>query len=279
MFENDIFLCLFVIKLIISSLNTYGYPAYNRRLALKDRYFAIANYFNDSKIDVIHLQEIFTYYHLLLFKKMLKSFPYHYFEKSLIGPKGGLVTFSRIPLVKIQYYRFLNLYTPLNRSLLEAILGQKGMLITKIQDKDIALVNVHFKAVLNYDWNISGKYYKMVFSQVKKFKEILKNKEFKIVIASGDFNLDRKSSIYEELLDLKGLKDINGKSKKNTFYNKFDRNTSLSYCLDYILIYGNSKKYKILDKRYVLEDMVKLRDSWGFVSDHIGLSATLVINL
>lgn len=267
-----------MIKLTISSLNTYGYPAYYRRLALKDRYTVIADYFNNSETDILHLQEVFTHYHLSVLKKTLKSFLYHYFEKSLIGPKGGLVTFSRIPLVKTRYYRFSSRYTPLNRSLLEEILGQKGMLITKIQDKDIALVNTHFKAVLNNNWNKSGKYYKMMLLQVKEFKKILRKKKLKIVIASGDFNLDKKSSLYKELLDLKSLKDINSKSKKNTFYDKFDRNTKSAYCLDYILVHGNSKKYKILDKHYILEDKVKLRDSWSFVSDHIGLNVTLEVN-
>lgn len=265
--------------LTISSLNTYGYPAYYRKLLLIDRYFAIADYFNTGKTDILHLQEVFTYYHLFLFTTSLTSFPYYYFEKSVLGPKGGLVTFSRIPLVKTAYYRAPSLHTPLNRSVVEEVLGQKGMLITKIPDKDIALVNIHFKSVLNNDWNRGGKYYNMMLSQVTWFKNILRTIKFKTVLATGDFNLDKKSSLYNELVDMTSLNDINRNIKKNTCFTKFDRSSYLAYCLDYILIYGNSTKYTVLDKQYILEDKVKLGDKWGFVSDHIGLTVTLAVKL
>ena len=88
-------------KLTIASLNTFGIGMNPYALSL--RYKAIAHYFSVSHVDVIQLQEVFTYFHLVQLKELLKTHPYVYYDKAFLGPRGGIVTFSRYPLEKIEF--------------------------------------------------------------------------------------------------------------------------------------------------------------------------------
>lgn len=261
-------------KLTIATFNTYGFPAYFDKFKLKSRYQAAAKYFNTNDIDVIHLQEVFTYYHYVILKKKLTNYPFYCYQKSLIGPKGGLVTFSKLPLAKVKYFRFSNKYIPKNMSLLE-ILGQKGILITKLQDENLIFINTHFKYAANEDWSKNSKYYLMMHSQIKEFQEILSNQKADVLIVTGDFNIKKSSVLYQELTNYDNLIDLYSGDNKITYYKKFQRDTKSAYCIDYIFICGKSSNYKVVNKKYLFEDKVKLQNSLGYISDHIGLVVTI----
>ena len=65
---------------------------------LARRYSVIATALDAGDVDVACFQEVFTWWHLRLLARPLRSFGYVSYRPSPLGPAGGLVTFSRWPV-------------------------------------------------------------------------------------------------------------------------------------------------------------------------------------
>jgi hypothetical protein len=83
-------------QLTVATLNTRGIPVTGSRLA--DRYAVIAAGFDAGDVDVACFQEVFTYWHLRLLVRRMRSFRQVSYRPAPAGPAGGLVTFSRQPV-------------------------------------------------------------------------------------------------------------------------------------------------------------------------------------
>ena len=90
--------------LTVATLNTRGVPVTGSQLAR--RYRAIAEALEASDADVIAFQEVFTYWHLRLLARRMRSFRHVAYRPSPAGPAGGLVTFSRLPVSARAYRGF-----------------------------------------------------------------------------------------------------------------------------------------------------------------------------
>jgi len=262
-------------KLTFASLNTYGgvFNIYD----LTRRYKNIGYYFNCSKVDIIHFQEIFTYYHLFLLRQLLKSYLYCVYTKSSFGPKGGLVTFSRLPIQKINYFSYLRKHVPyFSRSLIE-ILTQRGILITTLINHQLTLFNTHLTAVLNHNWSVSSKYYLELTAEINQFHQLIKKpNQAKSILISGDFNIAKKSQLYQQLTILPGLFDINKTDPKPTRHLEYALPGQKVNCVDYIFIFDLKKTCKITNPCRLFENKLKLDGKkTAYVSDHIGLSVEI----
>jgi len=78
-------------KLTILTFNTAGVPFIETNI--RRRYKLIAAELNRQKYDIINLQEVHLY-------------PMVHLLKKIVGPKGGLVTFSKIPILATKYHQF-----------------------------------------------------------------------------------------------------------------------------------------------------------------------------
>jgi hypothetical protein len=76
----------------VASLNTRGIPLTGAQLA--GRYAAIGAGFDAGDADVVCCQEVFTYWHLRLLVRRMRSFRRVSWRPGPFGPDGGLVTFS-----------------------------------------------------------------------------------------------------------------------------------------------------------------------------------------
>ena len=76
------------------SLNAFGIPFFLGwwRLA------RLAEVLNNFDVSMICLQEIQQNAYIPLMGRNLRDFPYHAYENHVYVPKGGLMTFSRIPI-------------------------------------------------------------------------------------------------------------------------------------------------------------------------------------
>src|SRR5690242_21603544 len=74
----------------IASLNTRGIPLTGSQLA--GRYAAIGAGFDAGEADVVCFQEVFTYWHLRLLIRRMRSFRRISWRPGPFGPNGGLVT-------------------------------------------------------------------------------------------------------------------------------------------------------------------------------------------
>ncbi len=257
--------------LTIASLNTFG--GVINLVDLAQRYKTIANYFENKKVDIINFQEVFTYYHLYLLNKWLKnSYPFCTFQYSYLGPKGGLVTFTKVQTTKHYASYTRNFSTATKGSKLE-FLTQRGILISKLKDLNITILNTHLTAVLNNDWSKDSIYFYELMSEVKQFQKVVRNnKNSKVLIASGDFNIAKDSVLYQKLINIPTLYDPFKKDILPTRHQHFSKLKRKTNCVDYIFIIGNTSLYKGEKKKYIFTRKTQLQNgNVDYISDHMGI--------
>lgn len=263
-------------KLTFASLNTLGLPF--QASSIPKRYQAIASYVNQSDVDVLQLQEIISYAHLGWIRRHLSSFPYCHYRKSYLGPKGGLVTFSRIPIEIVGYRSFKKNFYLFDRSLIEALI-LKGMLVTKLANQNLYFMNTHFATTHDADWTEDGKYFQIMESNVREFHDFMRylisHNSKANIIAAGDFNISKKSLLYKMLTNFPYLSDV-FRTRSGATYQKAFLHGIDPYCIDYIFLYGKENA-SVLQRKYFFTDKVLIGDRHDFASDHVGLQITSLI--
>ena len=145
-------------SLTIATLNTRGIPLTGSKLAA--RLAVIGAGFDAGDADVVCCQEVFTYWHLRLLVRRMRSFRQVSYRRAPFGPAGGLVTFSRRPVSGPVYRRFGRPpRTPglPGRSRYQAWL--KGALVTRLARPELCVINTHPVANYDGDWSAANRFY------------------------------------------------------------------------------------------------------------------------
>lgn len=256
------------------TLNILGLPFKVDSYTLRVQ--ALASYCVKNTIDIVNLQEVVTYAQVYILKKAFKEYNYFVYKKAVIGPKGGLVTVSKVPLTFFDYKPFTKHTLRPSRSMVEGLI-QKGMLISQL-DQNVFILNTHLKAALNEDWSQKSRYYSIIESEIKDFHLVLGMFETnKIVICAGDFNTNKVSSLYKKIVGKQEIVDIFQDNQEPSYRAEFLKHNK-SLCIDYILLFGNKDRVQIIKKNYCLKEKVLLKEGkMGYISDHLGLLARFQI--
>lgn len=240
----------------IVSFNVSGLP-YPPHLPLRMK--AIAEYFDVSDVDVLLFQEVHTYKLLRFLKNNLPSFPHGTYVRSVLGPKGGLVIFSR---PKVDGVRFSGVTKG----------TKKGMLITKVND--VTVVNVHLSANKDGDWRPGNRYHAKQAAQlndVTRQAALLPGR----LIMGGDFNLARHSDLYDTFLDRTQLQDSAGTDTTPSFHMAFLPSDRTPVCIDFIF----TRRLATLTYRHHFDSPVELAPELeGYVSSHHAVNAVVTAN-
>lgn len=262
----------------VASLNTLGHPF--RGESLPARYKTIAQYVDRANLDFLQLQEVFSYANLYLMKHCLKTFPFSAYKKSFVGPKGGLATFSKVPLGEVDFSPYPNKWNLSVRSIANFI-SERGLLVVKPQECDFQLINTHLNSVSDGNWSESGRDFDTLLKQVRSFHEHLSKLSAKssLTIISGDFNIAHNSPLYDLLVNYPSLMNIFAENKISTFHSEFLPKGSESHCIDYFFVLGGSNGWATESADYFLTNKIKLsNDKIGFASDHVGLKVKIKQN-
>ncbi len=145
----------------IASLNTRGIPLTGSQLA--GRYAAIGAGFDAGDADVVCCQEVFTYWHLRLLVRRMRSFRRVSWRPGPFGPYGGLVTFSRRPVSGTAFRRFGR--PPRAPGVPRASRVQarlKGALVTRLARPELCVINTHPVANHDGDWSEANRFYPLL---------------------------------------------------------------------------------------------------------------------
>ncbi|MEU4395414.1 endonuclease/exonuclease/phosphatase family protein [Kribbella sp. NPDC023855] len=256
--------------LTVATFNTRGLPLRGNRIA--DRFAAIASELNTSDIDLICLQEVFTYRHLAHLRKGMPSFPHLAYRKSLPGPAGGLVTLSRLPLTSTTFTRLprpprrSGLPT---RSRLNAL--QSGILTVYLADTGVRVLNIHPTANTDGDWSEHNRFRPLQHTQLTAVAKAVTADPSPTVVC-GDFNISRESTLHPDLHHRTGLRDtFNGKCPP-TFHPEYLPPGSTPHCIDFIL---TTESIRVDDTGLLFTNKQTLPTGPTHLSDHIGLQARL----
>jgi len=237
----------------VVTLNVSGLP-YPPDLPLRMR--AIAAYFEASNADVLLFQEVHTYKLLRFLKNNLPSFTHGTYVRTVLGPKGGMVTFSRLPVDGVHF-------TGVTKG------TKKGMLITRIAG--VAVVNVHLSANKDGDWRPGNRYHAKQSTQLNDVARQLSQIGGKLIVG-GDFNLARHSDLYELFLERTHLLDSAGADTTPSFHAAFLPADRTPVCIDFIF----TRNLRTLAYRHHFETPVELAtDLVGYVSSHHAVNAEL----
>jgi hypothetical protein len=259
-------------RVAVVSLNTRGIAPVGSRLA--GRYAVIGAALDAGDADVACFQEVFTWWHLRLLARQMRSFRHVSFRPSAVGPAGGLATFSRLPVSGTAYHGFgIPPAAPgISRAVrLEARL--KGVLVTRLARPELRVINAHPAANRDGDWSQGNRFYPVHRAQLAALARVVRSADVPAVVC-GDFNVDRDSSLFGAFVTEAGLADVFKGSCPATFHTEYLPPGKTPHCIDFVL---TSDGVKAEAATVVFAAKEPLPGGPGYVSDHLGLRASLVL--
>jgi sphingomyelin phosphodiesterase 2 len=251
-------------RLVVASLNTLGLP-FRAARGIAERYREIAAGFEASTVDVVNLQEVFTYYHLTQLTRHLPSYRHLSYRRSLLGPAGGLVTLSRVPVAGTRYHSLpAPGVPPTVRPRGRLYARTRGALVTRLAAPELHLVNIHPTANIDGDWSPGNRFHALQRAQLARVARVVGELPGPAVLC-GDFNVARDSPLHRDFMASTGLVDAFDGTCPPTFRAEYLPPGRPLYCIDFIL---TSRSLRAEEPTVIFADRP--------VSDHIGLRATLV---
>jgi exonuclease III len=276
-------------KVVVATLNINGLPSFRHDARTKAlllphqiRHRELCRYLEASDIDVINFQEIVTYRNYWLLKACLPSFGYVSFEPSLLGPKGALVTFSRLPMEKVSYGSYREVVKLVEASVLPRLsmtkMKMKGILVSQLKNVPLTVINTHPLANDDWDWSDNNRFYALHKAQLSKLASLIQNLRAankNAIILGSDLNIAKDSSLFRDFLSKCELHDIFQGDTHPTFHSEFVEPGKLARCIDYLL---TSNGVVMETSHRIFEGRVSVR-GYGdiYITDHEGLCATLKV--
>jgi sphingomyelin phosphodiesterase 2 len=258
-------------RVAVVSLNTRGIAPVGSRLA--GRYAAIGAALDAGDADVACFQEVFTWWHLRLLARQMRSFRHVSFRPSVVGPAGGLVTFSRLPLSGTAYHGFgIPPAAPGISRAARLAAGLKGVLVTWLARPGLYVINAHPAANRDGDWSQGSRFCPLHRAQLDVLARVVRAAVPAVVC--GDLNVDRASFLFGEFVAEAGLADAFKGSCPATFRAEYLPPGKTPNCIDFIL---TSDGVTAEAATVVFVGREPFRGGPGYVSDHIGLRASLVL--
>ena len=262
-------------RVTIATLNTLGIHVLESRLP--SRYRLIGDGFESGAADVVCVQEIATYWHLRLLARRMPSFKHVSYQPATLGPAGAVVTFSRLPLAGTDYHRIGPPRDSAARSRLplrnRLTAGLRGALVTRLASPGLAVVNTHTTSNKDGDWSPANRHYAVQQAQLASIATVVRGIDGNTVVC-GDFNVPRQDPLIESFLSDAGLSDAFGGTSPPTYRAEYLLPGQVAYSVDFILtspgVTAESPSLLFADKHPSLGGR-------GYLSDHIGLTATLSV--
>jgi len=202
-------------RLRLLSFNCLGVPALSTRARLR----TLARLVDEEQPDVVCLQEIQLHPYLRLIRRHVTALPHTAHEPFLHAPKGGLVTLSRLPVLRAEFelYRHRGWWhTP---SLADWLL-HKGFLATHhdLDGQPVIVINTHLVANYDGDWTPDNRYARAERAELAQLAAFLAGlPDEALLLVAGDFNLPRGSWLYDEFVAATGLLDPLADSRAPTY--------------------------------------------------------------
>ena len=149
----------------------------------------------------------------------------------------------------------------------------KGALVTRLARPELCVLNTHPVANRDGDWSPAGRFYPLHRAQLAGLAAVVHGTAAPAVVC-GDFNIDRDSSLFSGFVTATGLDDAFEGSCPPTFRAEYLPAGEMPHCIDFILTAGGVKAESAA---VVLAGEETLPGGPGYVSDHVGLRASLFL--
>lgn len=261
-------------KLKLLTFNTLGTPFFAKDITT--RYKRTAEIINNSAIDIVCLQELFSVYNKYLFDKWLTNYPYKIAKYSPFGVYGGLAIYSKVPISFEEFHLYsypqgtaIPFYTRLAKS---------GILVCKLQDVPLRLATTHLTTDTVHNITPKNKRYNLIRSQILQAADLFTHNETSIVL-TGDFNTAKNSMLYNEFLKTTDAIDSFSEFDDITYSPQrtpYRFPAEVASRIDFIFYKQHKNRIKMSEKSHMFTEKEVLSDGKSsYLSDHIGLTTTL----
>jgi len=254
------------------SLNTFGVPFYLGW----GRLSRLSGVLNRLPVMVICLQEIQQSAYMPMIQRGLSAYPYSIYERHVYAPKGGLATFSRLPVVRHYFEAYQDMGTWHSLSFPDWA-TYKGFLSInlEVEGMPIIVLNTHLNANYSGVWRGTNPLARIEQHQVQQLHQAIHAlPEAALVIACGDFNFPRNSFLYEELMAQNNLLDPLIDDPRSS-YRPFPLVSTKKWktSLDYVLIRQPAQKnFQVQADVVEIADTEKRHPIRRFLTDHNALT-------
>ena len=264
----------------VMTLNVCGKPASGPTFpSLATRAAHFCRQIEDSDVDVLTLQELWSRAHLETVRPLLPSFRHVAWHRGVGGrPAGGLVVFARRPLRPRAYRSYWGtlpgrgeLSFRLRRGM--SATGQ-GVLIVELVGTGALLATTHLTANHDGDWSVDNRYHTFQRAQLRRLHAQLSRLPAVPTILTGDFNVASESPLYPTIVQHGRWYDPFAATDPRTFQVEFLPAGAPAHRIDYLLVRGG---VRVVESSTVLADPVPTEDGKIFLSDHIGLTARITL--
>jgi endonuclease/exonuclease/phosphatase (EEP) superfamily protein YafD len=238
------------------------------------RVAALATELGKLGADIVCLQEIHQHY----YRRMLTlATPYHVdaiHAPKRGRPRGGLLTLSRLPVVKHHYVPFVEQGRWYHLEIMDRLLD-KGILVTHYEVAGVPIIVVNTHIIANYaaDYARTGPPALRQQLQLRQLAQAIRNlPENELVILVGDFNLPRGSWLYEEFLAESGMVDTLHGDARPTYRPLPGVPAHYALPIDFVFVRLPLNLPVQYGSDLCLDKPVRLVGNYtNFLSDHLGI--------
>jgi hypothetical protein len=257
------------------TFNVCGLPSMRPPLAARTVEFC--RHIEASDVDVLNLQEVFTRRSLERIRAGLPSFGHVAWRPNLAGqPAGGLATFSRRPLGRARFRSFAGVVPDRGsvrfraKRAVNSLL--QGWLAVDLSGVGVTVVNTHLTANKDGDWSSGNRYFTYQRRQLVRLHAGLPDTRTGAMILTGDFNLASGGPLYPLIVDSGRFHDPFADHDPATYHVQFLPGESSAHRIDYLLVRGAAAVREVAT---MFDAPV---DGYGYVSDHVALTARVDLN-
>lgn len=238
------------------------------------RVSALAMELDKLEAQVVCLQEI----HQHIFRRTLTAAtPYHVdavHAPKRGRPRGGLLTLSRLPVLKHHYVPFVEQGRWYHLELMDRLL-EKGILVTQYEVAGLPVIVLNTHIIANYaaDYGRTGRPALRQQSQLRQLaSDIQALPADALIMLVGDFNLPRDSWLYEEFLEASGMEDTLAGDRRPTYRPLPGVPAHYALPIDFVFIRRPQNLHLTTTSDLCLDRPVKLVGNYhNFLSDHLGI--------
>lgn len=251
------------------TFNCFGVPgpATHRRL------LALANELNQSETTVVCLQEVQAQPYRTLLTRAATSYPHVAFEPYFHAPKGGLLTLARMPIATRSFELYRDRGQWYSPALADVALA-KGVLQTSfdLAGLKIIVLNTHLSANYRGNWANDNSYTRTEHNQLVQLAEIVSRQPAEaLVIACGDFNVPRESTLYHDFVRDSGMIDPMAGDTRPTYRPLPGLPARFALPIDFTFVRLPQQTAVEIASDLRFAERVALGKGHAYLSDHIGL--------
>lgn len=245
-------------ELTVATLNVCGLPS--TLAPLRVRAVGIGRWFEESTVDVVGFQEVWTYRQLALLRSALPSFRYAAWRRGIAGPAGGLATLSRRPIGTVAFTSFGAARVGAGGVVFRArqTLNSHLQGVLSVAVDGYRLGNTHLTANRDGDWSAGSRHVTLHRTQLAILHRVARDLD----LVGGDFNVPSSSHLYPSVVE--GWRDPFVATDPVTYHAAFLPAGRTGSRIDYILLPAAAT---VREAGTVFAEPVDGR----YLSDHVGL--------